>query len=130
MRSSCEPGKIDPPQNVARVDIQGGRHPVKENRVHSRQRVTSEVEFALSDGVRRAGLCRNLSLGGAQIETTEPAPFGSRVTVYLQLEGIEGEATLGGTVRWSKENAMGLQFDLQGARLTHALLETLVVSAP
>jgi hypothetical protein len=128
MSNSCQPGKLDPLQRSARADTDGVRHPVKEKRVHSRQSVAREVEFALSNGVRRAGLCRNLSLGGAQIETTEPAPFGSRVTVYLHLEGIDGEAMLGATVRWSKENAMGLQFDLQGVRVTHALLETLVVS--
>ena len=82
------------------------------------------AEFSLGDGARQSGVCRNLSLGGAAIQTAEPAPFGSRVTVYMELDGIEGETPLGGTVRWSKPGVMGVQWDSFGVRVTHALLRT------
>jgi hypothetical protein len=78
----------------------------------------------VGDGGRQAGVCRNLSLGGAAIQTAEPAPFGTRVTVYMELDGIEEETPLGGTVRWSKPGVMGVQWDSLGVRVTHALLRT------
>ena len=74
--------------------------------------------------MRHAGICRNLSLGGAAIQTTEPAPFGARIVAFMQLAEIEGETAIGGTVRWSKPGVMGVQWDSQGARVTHAILRT------
>jgi hypothetical protein len=87
-------------------------------------RLRHAAEFSLGDGARQSGVCRNLSLGGAAIQTAEPAPFGSRVTVYMELDGIDGETPLGGTVRWSKPGVMGVQWDSFGVRVTHALLRT------
>jgi hypothetical protein len=105
--------------------------PQVEQRSAPRTRVHGQVEFttgdgahSTGDGTRHAGLCRNLSLGGAAIQTTEPAPFGCRVVVFMQLDGIDAETALGGTVRWSKPGVMGVQWDSQGARVTHALLRT------
>lgn len=63
-----------------------------------------------------------MSLGGAAIQTAEPAAFGSRVAVFMHLDGIDGETGLAGTVRWSKPGVMGIQWDLQGAKVTCALL--------
>jgi len=83
-----------------------------------------EVAFLVGDEQRHAGLCRNLSLGGAAIQTAEPAVFGSRVTVLIELDGIAGETRLAGTVRWSKPGVMGVQWDSVGARVTHAILRT------
>jgi hypothetical protein len=82
------------------------------------------IAFVVGDGARQSGICRNLSLGGGAIQTTEPAPFGCRVAVFIELDGIDGETRLGGTVRWSKPGAMGVQWDSQGARVTNAILRT------
>ena len=98
--------------------------PAVDQRTEPRTRVFGEVEFTLGDGVRHAGICRNLSLGGSAIQTTEPAPFGARVVVFMQLVDIAGETAIGGTVRWSKPGVMGVQWDSQGARVTHAILRT------
>jgi hypothetical protein len=101
----------------------GGDIPV-EQRATARTRVRHEVEFSADGGRRNAGICRNLSLGGSAIQTSEPAPFGCRVTVFVHLDEIEGEVRLEGTVRWSKPGAMGVQWNSLGARVTHAILRT------
>jgi hypothetical protein len=98
--------------------------PDLDQRSAPRTRVYGEIEFTMGDGVRHAGICRNLSLGGGAIQTTEPAPFGARIVVFMQLDEIAGETAIGGTVRWSKPGVMGVQWDSQGARVTHALLRT------
>ena len=95
-----------------------------EQRANPRTRQRIAVEFSLGDGERQSGVCRNMSLGGAAIQTAEPAAFGSRVTVYIDLDGIEGETALAGTVRWSKPGVMGVQWDSVGVRVTHAILRT------
>jgi len=97
----------------------------RDNRMHLRKRMRNMVEFALSDGTRHSGICKNLSLGGIQIEAAPLAPYGARVTIFLELDGIDGETSLGGTVRWTKPAVMGVQFDLCSARTTYALLRTL-----
>ena len=97
----------------------------RDNRMHFRKRTRHPVEFALSDGIRRSGVCKNLSLGGMQIEATPLAPFGARITIFMVLDGLDGETSLGGIVRWTKPALMGVQFDLCGVRTTYALLRTL-----
>jgi Tfp pilus assembly protein PilZ len=86
--------------------------------------VRHAVEFVVGEGRREPGVCRNLGLGGVAIQTAEPAAFGSRVVVYMELDGIDGETPLGGTVRWSKPGVMGVQWDSLGVRVTHAILRT------
>jgi hypothetical protein len=93
-----------------------------EHRATPRQRVQVPVEFTVGRGPRHPGACHNLSLGGVSIWTAEPAPFGCRVVVYIELEGLVGVTPLAGTVRWSKPGAMGVQWDSLGARVTHAIL--------
>jgi len=92
-----------------------------EQRKTARTHVRHEIEFS-AGGDRIVGICRNLSLGGTAIQTSEPAPFGSRVSVFLDLDGIDGEVRVEGTVRWSKPGVMGVQWDSLGARVTHAIL--------
>jgi hypothetical protein len=101
-----------------------GDDPLVEQRANPRTRLRHAAEFSVGDGGRQYGVCRNLSLGGAAIQTAEPAAFGSRVTVYMLLEGIEGQIALVGTVRWSKPGVMGVQWESLGVRVTHAILRT------
>ena len=98
--------------------------PPVEQRTTPRTRVRQDVQFWVGDEAAYSGVCRNLSLGGVAIQTAEPAPFGSRVRVLLQLDGIEGQTQLGGTVRWSRPGAMGVQWDSLGALVTNAILRT------
>ena len=98
----------------------------EQRRHHHRRPIGQTVEFSLPDGSRRSGVCRDLSLSGAHIETTEPAPFGSNVTVFMELEDIDGSTALEAVVRWTKPDAMGVQFELFGAQVTHAILRVLI----
>jgi type IV pilus assembly protein PilZ len=96
---------------------------VRDHRQHPRKSIQSPVAFQLGDGPLFEATCRDLSLGGMFIETPEPAPFGSTITVYLPLPGMRHEATIRATVRWTKPGGMGVQFGVMGARETHALTE-------
>jgi hypothetical protein len=118
LRDTWRPSSAPP---RPRTDSEG---PAIDQRATPRKRVRHAIEFSTVEGQRRAGVCRNFSLGGAAIQTAEPAPFGSRVTVFMELDGIEGETRLGGTVRWSKPGVMGVQWDSVGVRVTHAILRT------
>ena len=98
----------------------------EQRRLHYRRPIGHTVEFSLPDGSRRTGVCRDLSLSGAHIETAEPAPFGSSVTVFIELEDLDGSTALEAVVRWTKPDAMGVQFELFGAQITHAILRVLI----
>jgi type IV pilus assembly protein PilZ len=103
---------------------------VHEKRRHFRKRVTFDVEFNVAEGPRQSGVCRDFSLGGVQVDTTTPAPFGANVTVYLRLRGGSNVSALPGIVRWVKPGSMGVQFGLLGARETYAITEMLADSLP
>jgi hypothetical protein len=98
---------------------------VQEQRRHYRKPVEYAVEFVVAGSSERVtGVCRDLSLGGLNVETATPAPFGANVVIHLALSGI-GDKGIPGVVRWVKGNAMGVQFGLLGARETYAITEAL-----
>jgi hypothetical protein len=94
---------------------------LQEKRRHHRKEVNQAVAFSTDSGPRVNGTCRDLSLGGMAIETDLPALFGEKVVVYMKLKGLADESKIRGVVRWTKPAMMGVQFDLMGARETHAL---------
>jgi len=96
-----------------------------EKRSHFRKEMARPMEFAAPDGTRHRGLCNNFSLGGVHVEATEPAPFGSRVTIFIHVEGIAEKTVVTGVVRWMNPSTMGVQFDLFGTRTTPALIQML-----
>ena len=83
------------------------------------------MEFGVAEGPRKPGVCRDVSLGGMHVRTSSPAPFGANVTIYIKLKGAQSESALPGIVRWVKDDEMGIQFGLLGARETYALTEML-----
>src|SRR5688500_1825214 len=99
-------------------------HSPIEQRANPRTRLRHAVEFSVGEGGRQLGVCRNLSLGGAAIQTAEPAPFGSRGTVFIELDGIDGETPLAGMVRWSRPGVMGAQWETFAECINHALVRT------
>ena len=101
---------------------------MQEKRRHFRKAAGYAVEFGVSEGARQTGVCRDFSLGGMHIQTSQPAPFGANVTVYVQLKGTQGVSALPGIVRWVKDDEMGIQFGLLGARETYAI--TAMLSEP
>jgi type IV pilus assembly protein PilZ len=57
------------------------------------------------------------------IETASVVPFGTDVTIRVRLPGNKDELTLPGVVRWVRNDGMGIQFGLLGAKETHAITE-------
>lgn len=92
-----------------------------DKRQHPRQPIERDVAFQVGDGPRTAARCRDVSLGGAFIETASPLPYGAAVRVHLRLPGLRDEVIIDAIVRWSKPAGMGVQFGSMGARETHAL---------
>jgi hypothetical protein len=97
---------------------------VTEYRQHPRKSLHPPLAFQLAGGARIDALCRDISIGGAFIETDEPAPYGAEVVIYLRLPGLKAEVALASIVRWTKKGAgMGVQFSVMGARETHGLVQ-------
>jgi PilZ domain len=72
------------------------------------------------------GVARNMSLGGMFIATSAPAAFGGTVMVDLDL-GLDAPTRVRCFVRWTNDEGMGVQFDVMGARETHALTSLLKI---
>lgn len=97
-----------------------------EKRRYYRKSVELPLEFTLNEaGERVPGTCRDSTLEGMHIETPKPAPFGASVTLLVQLTGMRGQSALPAVVRWTKDQQMGVQFGLLGARETYAITEML-----
>jgi hypothetical protein len=76
-------------------------------------------------GKRMAVTLRDLSVGGTYLVSAEKPPFGSTVTIQVQLPALKakGPSTLTGVVRWVREDGFGVQFGVTGALDTYALAE-------
>jgi hypothetical protein len=100
---------------------------VGENR---RTQTRYDVDLAVTvviDGKTVNTQMLNLSLGGAFIGG-QRVPMGQRVSVKFKLPGDDEAIDVGGTVRWSTEQGVGVQFDGLRAREVWALnkyIETL-----
>ena len=69
------------------------------------------------------GTVKDISLGGAFIETDIPCRFGERILVRLTLARGKREMALPGIVRWTGRDGIGVQFGRLGARDTHEIAE-------
>jgi len=98
------------------------------SRRYARRPIGLPVQFALTDGERRSGVCRDISLGGLHIDAAEPAPLRASVTISIELPGIEGVTALPGIVRWSKADSMGVELGLFSTQVTHAIIRILAES--
>jgi type IV pilus assembly protein PilZ len=75
--------------------------------------IPAEVEWA---DRRLAARCRNLSLGGAFIETEIELPLGSTVTLRLARPDVIEDVALQAEVRWHEVGGAGLRFVQPSAR--------------
>jgi len=71
-------------------------------------------------GAQETCQIRNLSMGGAYLGVRK-LPMGERVTVWFRIPTHESEIEAAGTVRWSTDDGVGVQFDGLRARETWAL---------
>ena len=62
-----------------------------ENRQHPRRQITSPIAFQIEDGPLLEAESRDISLGGMFITTTESAPYGAAIKVYINLPGMKRE---------------------------------------
>ena len=98
--------------------------PVVEQRRHARAPLNAAATFALKGKAeQRAGLAKDISVGGMFVETTAPAAFGADIVVTVTLPGSNDPAALPGVVRWVRDGGMGVQFGLLGAIETHLITE-------
>jgi len=72
---------------------------------------------------------RDVSLGGMFVVSEAPFPFGAEVRVHIFVPGAKAPMVLPAVVRWTREDGMGVQFGLLGARETHLITE-IVRTAP
>jgi hypothetical protein len=110
-----------------REDEQALRRPISGIQRVARSAPRSDLELPVrfDDGARvHEGVARNMSLGGMFIATAWPAAFGATVRVEIDLD-LGAPTTVRCFVRWTNADGMGVQFDVMGARETHALTEKL-----
>lgn len=104
-----------------------GEHTPSGVRRVARATVRADLELAVrfdDAGAVHEGVARNMSLGGMFIATSAPAAFGGTVIVNLDL-GLGAPTRVRCFVRWTNDEGMGVQFDVMGARETHALTNLL-----
>jgi hypothetical protein len=97
---------------------------VVELRRHRRAILNVPVEFvAKGSNERVSGHARDISLGGMFIVTSTPLPFSAEIIVHVSLPTQKAPFAFPGVVRWTRNDGMGIQFGLIGARETHAITE-------
>jgi Tfp pilus assembly protein PilZ len=85
---------------------------MKEKRVHSRLNYAADVGLEIRDEQRQAGQLLNISTGGAFVETEPPPEFGEKITLIVDLPGIQDKCKIPCIVRWTKPGGgAGLQFE-------------------
>ena len=96
---------------------------VEQRRSH-RAPLDAAVQITRKNGAEAtSGIARDVSIGGVFVETVTPLPFGTEVVLHLRVPSQKEELLLPGVVRWTRQDGMGVQFGLLGARETHVITE-------
>ena len=95
----------------------------RDMRLHPRVTVAIAVFCERQGAPPVQGTARDIGVGGAFVESTEPLLFGTEVVIVARLANGGAVLRLPAIVRWTKPNGFGVQFGLLGARETHALAE-------
>lgn len=72
------------------------------------------------EGDPEACRVKNISMGGLLVAMARQ-PMGQRMTVWFRVPGLDSEIEAAGVVRWSTDDAVGMQFDGLRAKETWAL---------
>jgi hypothetical protein len=64
---------------------------------------------------------RDISIGGMYLQSTDPPPLGRKLELCFQLPGKSVTLRLPAIVRWFGTDGFGVQFQLLGAKETHAI---------
>ena len=91
-----------------------------EKRAYSRIEFCTDATCTTEGGATVVGRTRDLSVGGAYVESQEIPAFGSKVTLNIAVPE-HGALQLQGIVRWTKPDGFGIQFQLLGAKETYVI---------
>jgi uncharacterized protein (TIGR02266 family) len=91
-----------------------------DKRQYERYPIAIGVAFTMGNE-RVEARSRDISLGGMFIETTRVLPYGTRVSLELNLPSLPAPAVVECTVRWAGSDGMGVQFGSLRARETWAI---------
>jgi hypothetical protein len=98
----------------------------RQGREYRRFSLKSAVEFTRWDPKNNVfGFVTDISVGGARVETTFPAPIGADVLIRAWPPGWDEEILLAAVVRWKSSAGMGVEFISIGpheALAIHALV--------
>jgi PilZ domain-containing protein len=89
-------------------------------RVHERYDRRLNV-IVVHDGGELPCVTRNVSLGGMYLLSEVALPYGARVRLRFHLPALKEDAEIEATVRWEKEDGMGVQYGSLRAREVWAL---------
>jgi hypothetical protein len=89
-------------------------------RVHERYERHLDVVI-IHDGGEVECLTRNVSLGGMLLATTVQIPYGSKVRLRMHLPALKEATNIEATIRWVKDDSIGVQFGSLRAREVWAL---------
>jgi Tfp pilus assembly protein PilZ len=95
---------------------------VADNRRQTRHEVSIPTKLVVN-GTSNDCMMLNLSLGGAQIAANAKYAMGQRVQIAFHVPTMGDAIEVGGTVRWSNPDGVGIQFDGLRARDVWALNE-------
>lgn len=99
---------------------------MQEKRRHPRKEVSLAAELLLEgESVRVEGRCQDLSIGGSYVVTAARAPFGTKISLWIQMAGAVIEVA--GIVRWNGVDGVGVQFGSMGAKATHEITQAIRV---
>jgi hypothetical protein len=91
-------------------------------RIQTRHDVSIPTKLTI-DGTPNDCTMLNLSLGGALVSATNRCAMGQRVRINFAVPVLNHAIEIGGTVRWSNSDGVGVQFDGLRARDVWALNE-------
>jgi len=95
---------------------------VADNRRQSRHDISIPAKLTI-DGTPNDCTMLNLSLGGALVAADAKYAMGQRVQIAFHVPTMEDAIEVGGTVRWSNRDGVGVQFDGLRARDVWAINE-------
>ncbi len=95
---------------------------MKELRQHSRVELGAGALCEIEGADALLVKVRDISLGGACVESEVVPLYGTELTVAVELPGSTHFSRLPATVRWAARGTFGVQFGLLGARDTHLIV--------
>jgi len=108
-----------------RIKDEGEGDPNHEKRRHKRYECDLPTEFEV-DQWTYSGTIRNISLGGALIETNEPVGVNQKIRITLFSQSLERTCHIGGRIAHRTPSAIGIAFEVNN--MTQRNLLRIIIS--